>query len=104
MARQRLKPELRREVLLDHALAAARQYGYAKVTRQQIATTASCSTGLVSSYFGTMPDLRRTLMRAAVTREILDIVADGLALRDPFAMRAPDRVKNEALKTIAART
>jgi hypothetical protein len=70
-------------------LRLARSAGLANVTREQIATEAGVAAGLVSLRLGTMPALRRSVMRAAVAQEVLEVVAEGLAARDPYALAAP---------------
>jgi AcrR family transcriptional regulator len=78
----------RKQDILDAALHVAERDGYMLMTRENIALQAGVSVGLVSNYFGTMKQLRRTVMRQAVSRGIERIVQQGVAMRDPHAMRA----------------
>lgn len=98
---QRLQPRARRESILDAALAVAQRDGYRKVTREKISERAECSVGLVTHYFRTMAQLRRAIMREAVNRKLVPIVADGLAERNPYAMKAPDNLKKLALASLS---
>jgi len=82
------------------ALAVAERDGYMRMTRDAIAAEADCSPGLVSAYLGTMPAMRRAIMRAAVTRKVLPVVAQGLAMRDKHAMDAPEAVRAAAARGI----
>ena len=82
------------------ALAVAERDGYMRMTRDAIAAEADCSPGLVSAYLGTMPAMRRAIMRAAVTRKVLPVVAQGLAMRDKHAMGAPEGVRAAAARGI----
>jgi AcrR family transcriptional regulator len=100
--RTRLAPIDRKEQLLDVALTEARKIGYSRVTLQIVAQAASCSSSLVSHYFGTMTQLRRDLMRAAIKREELSVIAQGLADRNKYAHAAPDTLKQRALQTLSA--
>ena len=86
--KQRLPPNDRRALVLEAALYAAEHRGYRCMTRDHIAARAEVSPSLVSLYLGTMPQLRRVVMREAVKRKIVRIVAQGLAERDPAALRA----------------
>lgn len=95
-------PEMRRETILTAAITCARMKGYQHMTREEIAAAAECSTGLVTKHLGTMIQLRRSVMRAAVKEGVLEIVAQGLASRDPHARKAPDELKTRALQSIAA--
>jgi hypothetical protein len=71
------------------------------VTRAAIAADAGCSSALISFYFGTMVQLRRHIMRAAIQRQNLPIIAQGLAVGDPHARRAPEALKQAAIASIA---
>jgi AcrR family transcriptional regulator len=88
----------RKQSILSAAVIEARQHGYANVTREAIAQRATCATGLVSHYFGTMVDLKRAIMSEAIRTRELHIVAQGIANGHPKAKRAPDDLKLEALK------
>ena len=72
--------------LLAHALAVASQAGV--------------SPGLVSARLGTMAELRRAVMRAAVAAGTLRVVAEGLAMGDKHAMRAPVELRAAALSSL----
>jgi AcrR family transcriptional regulator len=96
----RLQPDARKAQIIDGALEAARSQGLAKLTRENIAAHVNVSPALVSRYLGTMTELRRTLMRAAIKREILEIIAEGIATRDKIAARVPEELKRRALSTL----
>lgn len=98
---KRLDPADREAEILAKALSLAASKGYAKVTREQIAAAAGCSTGLVSRYFGTMTNLRRTLMRKAIERGLARVVAQGLADGNPLARKAPAELKEKAAQHLA---
>ena len=96
VSKSRANPELRKEQILSVALNVARDTGYHKMTRDHIAEGAGCSVGLVSKYFGTMIKLKRAVMRAAINQEIPEIVAEGLAIGDKCARKAPQHLKEKA--------
>jgi len=99
---KRLHPTDRKPLLVDAALNAALAHGYRRMTRDHIAAHASVSPGLVSLYLGTMVKLRRTVMREAIKRGCAEIVAEGLAERDPQALKAPDDLKDKAARLLTA--
>ena len=102
MTKKRLQPDDRKYQILTAALAvAARPGGYAKITREAIAKEVGCAEALVSKYFGTMPQMRRTIMRAAIVAENLAVVAQGLAAGDASAKKADPDLKARALQTLA---
>jgi AcrR family transcriptional regulator len=98
----RLDPKERKSQLLDVALLHAQNKGLNGLRRDAIAADAGVSDGLVSRYFNTMKQLRRAVMRAAINRQILPIIAEGIALRDPDALKAPEELRTKALATLAS--
>lgn len=88
----------RKELLLNAALALSETVGYQNITRESIANLANVSPGLISQYFGTMVQLKRSVMRAAIAREIITVVAQGLGVRDPQALKAPEALKQKAIE------
>lgn len=94
------KPKHIHEVLMTAALATARADGYQRMTRQSVALAAGCSQGQISLVFGTMPQLRRAVMRAAVARGDMVVLAQGLAAGDPVARGASVPVKRLALEAL----
>ena len=95
-----LSPDERRQqrqAILDVAVDLARDIGYSKITRDQIAQAAGISPALVSDYLGTMPKPRRDVVRRAVVREVLEIVAQAMASRDPHVQKASDELKQRAV-------
>jgi AcrR family transcriptional regulator len=96
----KLKPADRKKQILDGAIAQAKAHGYQRITRQGVAEAVAVSTGLINSYFSTMPQLKRAVMRAAVKGEVLEIVAQGLAAKDPQALKAPDSLKKRAVESL----
>ena len=94
--KKRLKPDIRRGLILQAALDLAEKGNYTDITREEIAKQADVSVGLVTRYFGTMPQLKRDVMRAAIRSQLLPIVAHGLAIQDPHALKAPPELKQRA--------
>lgn len=100
MTNLRLKPRDRKRQILDGAVNLAAQIGYMNLTREGLAVSLQVSPALVSHYLGTMTQLRRHVMRAAVQRQALSIIAQGLALKDKQAQRAPEELRRRALAAI----
>ena len=97
---RRMHPDARKAEILAAALDTARAVGYRHVSREAIAALAGCSPGLVSSYFGTMPALRRAIMSAAIARRDLTVLAQGLAAGDSKAKAAPEELRRAAAETL----
>jgi len=89
----RLNPTVRKELILAEAIKLAAVHGYTKVTRQHVADAAGISNGLVNHHFGTMGQLHRDIMRYAVANEVLQVIAQGLAVGDPHAKKATNALR-----------
>jgi len=100
MARKRLPEEVRKSQILDAALTEAQECGYQWITRDAIAVRAGVSTGLVTRHWSTMIQLKRAVLRAAIDREVLPIIAQGLADKNPHTANIPDALKARALATL----
>lgn len=100
--KHRVHPLLRKDHILNVAIELAQQPGgYNNLTRDAIAEHAGVSMGLINNYFGTMIQLRRAIMRAAIKREIPEIIAQGIAINDKHAIKAPQILKMQAAQLIA---
>jgi AcrR family transcriptional regulator len=92
---------LSKKHIIAAALVESEEQGHYKFTRRGVAERAGVSESLIQYYFGTMQKLRRSVMRAAVDQAVLPIVAMGLVMKDPHAVKAPDEVKRAAAAHIA---
>jgi AcrR family transcriptional regulator len=98
---KRLDPTKRKEDILAVAVKRAELLGVANLRRDDIADVAEVARGLVSRYFNTMPQLRRAVMRYAVHNENLSIIAQGLAMRDPEALKASPELRDRAIASLS---
>lgn len=92
-----MKRNEREQMLLRHAADLAESVGYSRVTREAVAARAGVSPAVVNFLFGTMAVFKRHLMRFAIRNERLPVIAQGLAVKDPYARRAPQDVKTRAI-------
>lgn len=93
----RLSPEDRRESILTVALGIAEKSDYRHLGRDELARAANVAAGLINFHFGTMANLKVELMRYAVAKSNVEVVAQGLLARDAEALKAP-----QALRSLAA--
>ena len=91
----------RRDHILTAAINLAVEVGYSNITRDTVAARAGVSMGLITHYFETMGQLKRSIMRAAIHQHIPEIIAQGLANNDKYARKAPSELKNRAAMIIA---
>lgn len=96
----RMDPADRKAAILDAALSLAKKKGFASLRLQHIAEAAECSNALVVIHFKTMTQMRRAVMRAAVKKEILSIIAEGIATRDPVACKVCPELQRKALAAL----
>lgn len=96
------KPAERHEQILNGAIEHAAAVGFGRMTRGGVAAACGLAPASINLHFSTMTQLRRDVMRAAVKREILPIVAQGLALKDPHACKAPAQLRERALASLLA--
>ena len=88
------------EEILAVALNLAEKIGYQCVTRDGIAAAAGVSGGHVSGLFGTMKQIRRRVMRAAITQDRYRIIAQGLAVKDPQCGKLSEDVVKKAADSL----
>jgi hypothetical protein len=98
--RQRFTPDVRKEQILTAALSLAATRGYLTVTRDQVADASGVSTALIQYHFKTMAQFRRSLMRHAIAKSCLRVLAQGLACGDEHACKAPDDLKQRAVASL----
>lgn len=94
-----MKNEAKRDNILSAAVAVATRDGFHAMTRDNVALQANISMGAVNYYFDNMTKLRRAVMRSAINRELVNIVAAGLSCGDKDAQQAPDWLKRKAVET-----
>lgn len=95
-------PADRRDEILDAALAIAQGNPHLEITRESIAERAGVSVGLITHYFGTMPNLKRDVMRAAIRKEVLPLIARGVAMGDQHALKAPPELIQRAIASLSS--
>lgn len=96
----RMNPDERAAEVLAAAVRTAAAVGFARMTREDIAKAAACTPGLVSARLGPMSKIRDTVMKRAVRDEVLAVVAEGIALRHPHALKAPADLQKRAAASL----
>lgn len=96
--KSRSAPEVSRQVILNATMELAGTSDYHLIRRDDVAKAAEVSPALVSHYFGTMIQFRRTIMREAIRTGNLYIIACGLMHKEPHAMACDSDIKQRALE------
>ena len=102
MKTTRLAPKVRKQEILIAAVECTQHHGINGLRRDAVAERAGVANGLVTRYFNTMTQLKHAVVRYAVHNEILGIIAEGLALRDPEACKASEELKKKAVASLNA--
>lgn len=93
----RQKAEVRKEAIIEEALRLSADTHYAQVQRKDIAAGLGVSPQALTHHFGTMNQLKRAVMRAAVAQENLQVIAQGIVSQDEHAKKAPEALQQRAL-------
>jgi AcrR family transcriptional regulator len=91
----------KREMILYAAVNLALQHGYCRITRDDIAEAAGVSSGLVNHYFETIDKIRKEIIKTAIDKNIVELVAQGLGMRDREVLKAPPHVRQSALNFLS---
>jgi len=94
--------DVRRTQILDKALELADVSGFEILSRDKIAAALNCAPGTISHHFGTMEEFRHALMRHAIAKKNLTVLAQGLAAKNQYAQKAPEQLRKKALASLAA--
>jgi AcrR family transcriptional regulator len=94
--RIRKHKKIRKEMILCTAIEMSLKVGYQHLIRDKVAKKAGISGALVNKYFGTIETLKKEVLRVAIEKGIIEIVAQGLGMRDPDALKAPEEIKQKA--------
>ena len=86
--------------LLDVALQLAVDHGWRALTHHGVAVAAHVSNGLVVARLGTKQEMLRAVMRRAVNRGVVPVVAEGLAVGDKHARRAGEALREAAAEHV----
>jgi AcrR family transcriptional regulator len=98
-----MQTEDRTRELTKAALNCAKRTGFTAVTRDAIAAEAGVSNALVTVRMGTMREVKRAIMRAAIDSACLKVIAEGLAVNDRHARKAPQELKDAAAAWVRTR-
>ena len=96
-----MNSEARTESLLDAAVKLAQKVGWDNLTRDGIATAAGVSFALVTLRLGQKNELMRNVMRRAIKRQSLPVIAQGLSRKDKTAAKASPDLKQRAAAWLA---
>lgn len=93
--------ESQKDNILKAAVTVAKTFGLHGFARIDVATEARVAEATVSHHFGTMPELRKAVVRQAVSEEILSILADARAGREAVGVPMSEELRKRVAAYIA---
>lgn len=88
----------KKDKILSAAIAIAMRKNYGDVSAREVASVAETSNGTVYSCFKTMEGLQAAIVRAAIEKGYVKILADAFGRRDPVALaECPETLKQQAI-------
>lgn len=96
--KSRISPELRKEQVLHVTIELGKVHGLQNLTREMIASKAQVSLPMIGKYFGSLDGLKGEAMDYAVSHNVPELIAQGLALKHDAVINATPEVKAEAIK------
>lgn len=89
-----------RATILGAAVNLARRKGLNNVTRLDVAHDAEIGTGTVNYHFDTMDALRGAIVDYAIENEVIEILVQARALKDPRLGRISQALKDRVASAI----
>ena len=87
--------------ILNAAFDLAATDSYQWITRDQVAANAGVSAGTVNTVFGEMRLLKQAVIRLAIERRNLHIIAEAIGAKHPIiAAECPEDLRAEALASL----
>lgn len=96
--KKRMNATERKNAILEAALALSVRIGYRKLTRDNVAKAAGVSGPTIMHRFGTIRCLQNRVMMLAIKRGVGPVIVQGLAIKDPLAMKIPKPRQQEILR------
>ncbi len=92
--------DMRKNHLLTVGLYLSIQFGYNCITAEQLAKRAGVTRGTVYTYFGTTIKLRNSILSHALSSANIQVITQGIILKDPITKRVPLKLRQKAAKFI----
>lgn len=90
-----------KENILQAAVKLARNCGYQRLTRFNIAGQVGCCEATINYHYGSMIHLKSAVIAYAIAHEILSIVVEALAARHPDASNLSDTLRRKAAREMS---
>jgi AcrR family transcriptional regulator len=78
---------LNKQTILRTAVTLAESFGYRGVLKRHLAAHLDCGMGTINYHWGTMDELRKSIVREALATGNRQVVLQAYALNDPLVAR-----------------
>jgi hypothetical protein len=96
---KRMKPDTRKEQLLNAGISLALTMHYQQITKANLATVADCSMSLVNRHFGTMEVFRKALVSHAIEKENIRVVLQAISCGNAVYEKLPRSLQQKLRPT-----
>ncbi len=87
--------------MIEKALAVAEKVGFSSLTRTRVAEACGVSPGLINYRFGTLAAMQRDIVRAAIRKESLAVIAHVIAVGHPLAKKIDPDLRQKAIASMS---
>ena len=94
--------EKKRHIIVSEGLEFTIKHGYDNLTREAFCEHIGIAAGSINYHFGDMAGFRRAIMRKAIAKRIVEVVADGISAKCEVARKAPESLKKLAIEHMMA--
>lgn len=98
MKTKRCKPSVRKDEVITAALDLASRTHFDKLSQRTVADHVGIKGPAVQYHFGTMTQLKNEVVRAAIKRRVLRVVAQAIVAGHPQARKIDDELKRAAFE------
>lgn len=98
--KKRIPLEVRKRMILQHALLLAEKKQYWGFTRAQLANAADVSEALITYCFKNMKMVQSLVIQEAIKYKNIKIIMQGIRNNHPTALTAPKILKDKAIKNL----
>lgn len=92
--------EVRKSHIVDVAVDLAEHVGITQLTREDVVKRAQCSRATFGAYLGGLENLKVKVLERAIEREVLVVIAQGIAAKHPAVSQISDDLKARAVAAL----
>lgn len=94
----RMNPSARKEQILNTAITLSLEKGYRQLTRRSVANRMQCASALINHYFISIENLKMEVLNAAISQEIIPILAENYVTWGKETAELPKQLKEKVIR------